>query len=295
MQTATRIGAASILVGGLVLALKTAAWWVTGSAALYSDALESVVNVAASAIALYALHVANRPADHDHPFGHAKAEFLAAAVEGALIVVAAASILQSAWHNFHAPHPLDAPLLGIALNLTATGVNFAWARVLVRAARTARSPALAADARHLLSDVATSVGIALGVALVLVTHRLWLDPVVAALTAIYVLWSGMRLLWMSAGGLMDQALDEPALAEIRGVIHEFGDGALEAHDLRTRQAGSRTFLEFHLVVPGSMSVARAHEICDCIEAAFRTRMAHMVVNIHVEPEHKAKHDDVVHI
>ncbi len=295
MQSATQIAAGSIVIGLAVLALKTAGWYLTGSAALYSDALESVVNVAASVIALYALHVADQPADRDHPFGHAKAEFVAAAVEGALIVGAAAAILQSAWLGFRHPHRLDAPLLGVSLNIAATAVNFAWAQVLIRVARRVRSPALAGDARHLLADVATSLGIAIGVALVVLTGRLWLDPAVAALTAIYVLWSGMRLIKSSVGGLMDEALDDRTLAEIQSIIGQAGTGALEAHDLRTRQAGRTTFLEFHLVVPGTMPVAAAHEICDRIEAAFASQMAHMVVNIHVEPEHKAKHADVVRI
>ncbi|MEJ0048775.1 MAG: cation diffusion facilitator family transporter [Rhodospirillales bacterium] len=138
MHSATRIASGSIVVGLVVLALKTAAWWVTGSAALYSDALETVVNVAASAMALYALRVASRPADHDHPFGHAKAEYLAAAVEGALIVAAAGSILQNAWHTWQHPHVLQSPLLGIGVNAVATLINFLWAQLLLRVSR--RSP-----------------------------------------------------------------------------------------------------------------------------------------------------------
>ncbi len=293
MQTATRIASASIAVGLAVLGLKAAAWWLTGSAAFYSDALETVVNVAASVIALYALHVAALPADREHPFGHAKAEFLAAALEGALILGAAASILAGAWQAYLHPHALQTPLLGLGLNGIATVLNFAWAQVLLRAAKTARSPALAADGRHLLADVATSVGVALGVGLVVVTGRLWLDAAVAAGTAIYVLYSGVRLITSSVGGLMDEAPDQATIDQIRAVISRNADGAIEAHDLRTRQAGRQSFLEFHLVVPGTMMVAEAHDICDRIEAAFRAEMAHLIVNIHVEPEHKAKHHGVV--
>ncbi len=278
MQTATQIAAGSIAVGIAVLALKGLAWWLTGSAALYSDALETVVNVAASVIALYALHVASQPADRDHPYGHAKAEFVAAAIEGALIVAAAASILQNAWHA-----------------LFATAINLGWAQLLLRVSKRVRSPALAGDARHLLADVVTSIGVAIGVSLVIVTGKLWLDPTVAALTAIYVLCSGVRLLKSSVGGLMDEALDDHTLADIQSIIREVGHGALEAHDLRTRQAGHTTFLQFHLVVPSDMHVAAAHEICDRIEAAFHDRMSHLVVNIHVEPEHKAKLTGVVRI
>jgi cation diffusion facilitator family transporter len=293
LQTTLKIAAGSIVLGLTVLALKGAAWWLTGSAALYSDALETVVNVAASVIALQALRVAGRPADRDHPFGHAKAEFLAAALEGALIVAAAASILQAAWHTWQHPHPLQTPWLGLALNAGATLLNFAWAQVLLRVAARNRSPALAADARHLLADVATAVGVAIGVALVIVTGKLWLDPAVAAATALYVLYSGLHLIRSSAGALMDEALDDGTLAQILDVIRRHGKGAIEAHDLRTRQAGQSTFLQFHLVVPGAMKVAEAHDICDRIEAAFRCDMPHMIVNIHVEPEHKAKHQGVI--
>ncbi len=293
MQTATRIAASSIAVGAAVLGLKGAAWWLTGSAALYSDALETVVNVAASVIALYALHVAGQPADREHPFGHAKAEFLAAALEGALILAAAASILAGAWHAWLRPHVLETPLLGLALNGVATLINFGWALVLLRTARTARSPALAGDARHLLADVVTSAGVAIGVGLVIWTGLLWLDSVVAAATAVYVLYSGVSLITTSVGGLMDEAPDQATIDQIRAVISANAEGAIEAHDLRTRQAGRQSFLEFHLVVPGTMPVAEAHEICDRIEAAFRIDMAHLIVNIHVEPEHKAKHHGVV--
>ncbi len=293
MQTATRIAAASIAVGLAVLGLKAAAWWLTGSAALYSDALETVVNVAASVIALYALHVANLPADREHPFGHAKAEFLAAAGEGALILGAAASILVGAWQAWLHPHQLATPLRGLALNGVATAINLGWAQLLIRTSHKVRSPALAADGRHLMADVATSAGVAIGVGLVVLTGRLWLDAAVAAATAVYVLWSGLRLITSSVGGLMDEAPDQATLDKIREVISANADGAIEAHDLRTRQAGRQSFLEFHLVVPGTMQVADAHEICDRIEAAFHTEMDHLIVNIHVEPEHKAKHHGVV--
>ncbi len=289
LPTQIKIAAGTIAIGVLVLGLKAAAWWLTGSAALYSDALETVVNVVASVIALQALRVAGRPADRDHPFGHAKAEFLAAGLEGALIVAAAGSILQSAWHAFLRPEALHTPLLGVAVSLGATAINFGWAQVLLRVAARVRSPALAGDARHLLADVATSIGIAAGVGLVVATGRLWLDPAVAALTAAYVLYSGLRLIRTSAGALMDEALDDTTLAQIQRIIRANAAGALEAHDLRTRHAGRSTFLEFHLVVPGDMPVMEAHDICDRIEGAFRRDMSHLIVSIHVEPEHKAKH------
>ena len=293
MREAERVAAGSILVGAVVLALKAAAWWRTGSAALYSDALETVVNVAASVIALVALHLAAKPADANHPYGHDKAEFFSAVVEGVLIVVAAASILQEAWQAWETPRTLDAPWPGIALNLGATVLNGAWAAVLLRAGKRYRSAALDADGRHLLSDVATSLGIVAGLAVAVLTGVRRLDAVLAAATALYVLWTGLRLMRDSVGGLMDQAPAAPVVERIRKLVGEHAEGAIEAHDLRTRHAGRVTFLEFHLVVPGDMRVAEAHAICDRIEAALRAEVEGMVVTIHVEPEAKAKHHGVV--
>jgi len=288
-----RIAAASIGVGLVVLALKTAAWWITGSAALYSDALETVVNVAASAIALAALRFASMPADENHPYGHDKAEFVAAVVEGVLIVVASVSILQHAWQSWQHPHPIAAPAWGIGLSLVASSINAGWAWVLFGAARHARSPALRGDARHLVSDVVTALGIVAGVGLVLATGLLRLDAVVGAATAGYVLWSGVHLITQSMGGLMDMAPDDDTVARIERVLRAQGGGAIEAHDIRARQAGRATFVQFHLVVPGEMRVDEAHEICDRLEEALRRDMEHLVVNIHVEPEHKAKGVGVV--
>lgn len=293
MKSATSIARWSVLVGVVVLTAKVAAWRLTGSAALFSDAAETVVNVAASLVALWALHVAERPADREHPFGHAKAEFLAAGAEGALIVLAAISILREAWIAWQHPHPMDAPLLGLGVNAGATALNLAWALVLRWASRKWRSPALAGDARHLESDVLTSAGVAIGVGLVIWTGAMWLDAAVAAATALSVLYMGLRLIRSSAAALMDEAPDESTMDRIRAIVRENATGALEAHDLRTRHAGRHTFLDFHLVVPGEMKVAAAHEICDRIEAAFRAEMDHLTVSIHVEPENKAKHHGVV--
>ncbi len=283
-----QIAGASIGVGLLVLALKAAAWWVTGSAAFYSDALETVVNVAASGMAFGALGFASKPADLNHPYGHDKAEFLAAVVEGVLIVVAAVSILSHAWTTWQHPHNLRAPALGVGFSLAATAVNGSWALVLFGAARRARSPALRGDAKHLVGDVVTSIGIVLGVALVLATGVLRLDPLVAAGTAAYVLWTGVHLIGESVGGLMDMAPADGTVERINAVLRANGNGAIEAHDIRARQAGRLTFVQFHLVVPGAMSVMAAHDICDRLETALKADMDHLVVNIHVEPETKSK-------
>jgi cation diffusion facilitator family transporter len=290
---ARSLAATGILVGLLVLGLKAGAWWITGSAALYSDALESIVNVVGAVVAFWTLTIAARPADHDHPFGHDKAEFFSAVVEALLIILAAGSILYHVWQDLNFGHTLTAPLSGMGINLVATIFNGVWSAVLFRQGRRLRSPALLGDARHLASDVVTSGGILLGLCLVLATGILWLDSALAAATAVYILWSGVGMLRSSVSGLMDAASDAETLARIRTLVSTHADGALEAHDLRTRQAGRLTFLQFHLVVPGNMSVDEAHDICDRIEEALRVEVEGLVVTIHVEPERKAKHTGVV--
>jgi cation diffusion facilitator family transporter len=293
VNRAERIAACSIGVGCLVLALKTAAWWVTGSVALYSDALESIVNVAASAVALWALHIAAKPADSEHPYGHDKAEFFAAVFEGALIVVAAISILQRAWGSWLHPEPIGMPGQGIAANAAATVINAVWGVLLLRNGRRLRSPALMADGRHIMADVVTSVAIVAGVVATVLSGLLILDPLIAAAAACHVLWSGAGMIRESIGGLMDAAPAAEIVERIRAVVGETAEGAIEAHDLRTRHAGRLTFLEFHLVVPGSMQVAEAHAICDRIEAALKAEIDGLIITIHVEPEGKAKHRGVL--
>ncbi len=293
MDRAIRIAGWTIAIGLLVWGLKGAAWWVTGSAALYSDALESVVNVAASVIALVALRMAAKPADANHPYGHDKAEFFAAVIEGALIVIASASILEHAWSTWRNPPPLDQPWAGIGLNAIATVINGGWAAFLLRSGQRYRSAALTADARHLKADVVSSIGVMAGLVLAVQTGLQWIDPAIAVCVALHVMWSGLRVLQDSVGGLMDAAPAEVIMERIRALVGQHADGAIEAHDLRTRHAGRLTYLEFHLVVPGEMRVAAAHEICDRIESALKAEVEGLVVTIHVEPEVKAKHQGVL--
>jgi cation diffusion facilitator family transporter len=292
MTSGERFALGTIAIGCLVLGLKGAAWWLTGSAALYSDALESTVNVAAGLIALFALHFAAIPADANHPYGHDKAEFFAAVIEGVLITVAALLIFEQAWTAWLNPRILEAPLQGIGLNAVATVLNAIWSAVLIAAGRRLRSPALSADGRHLVADVVTSVGITAGVFLAVFTGRMILDPLLAAATGVYVLWSGIRMISASVSGLMDEAPEPAVVNRIRELVANSAAGAIEAHDLRTRHAGRLTFLEFHLVVPGSMTVAAAHQICDRIEDALKAEMSHLMITIHVEPEEKAKQGGV---
>jgi len=293
MTRGERLALGSIGIGCLVLAIKAAAWWLTRSAAIYSDAIESTVNVAAAIVSLVAIHLAAKPADANHPYGHDKAEFFAAVVEGAMIVAAALTIFQHAWTTYWDPAPVQMPAPGLALNGVATAINAGWAVLLIRTGRRARSPALLADGRHLLADVVTSVGVIAGVGLAVLTGYLVLDPLLAALTGVHVLWSGASMISASVGGLMDAAPSPEIVERIRRLVATHAEGAIEAHDLRTRHAGRLTFLEFHLVVPGRMTVAEAHEICDRVEAALKAEMDQLMITIHVEPEGKAKHQGVL--
>ncbi|MBT0779894.1 MULTISPECIES: cation diffusion facilitator family transporter [Paracoccus] len=293
MSATEKIAFGSILVGLVVLALKALAWWLTGSVALLSDALESTVNVATAVAALIAIRVAAKPADRGHPYGHHKAEFFSAVLEGVMIIVAALLILREAWHGFQNPRMLDAPLEGLLVNGLASVLNALWCWVLISRGGRLKSPALVADGRHLLSDVISSVGVVAGVTLAVLTGWAVLDPALAALVALNILWSGWKVMASSLSGLMDEAVSEDTLAEIRATISDTAIGAIEAHDLRTRHAGPRTFIDFHLVVDGQTTVDAAHDICDRIEQALKRKLPGAFITIHVEPEHKAKHSGVV--
>jgi cation diffusion facilitator family transporter len=283
----------SIAVGIAVLALKYLAYHLTGSVALLSDAIESIVNVVTAVAALVAIRFAAQPADKEHPYGHHKAEYVSAVIEGVLIVIAALAILREAWAAYQSPRLLEAPWLGLAVNGIATAINSVWCTVLIRQGRKHKSAALVADGRHLWTDVVSSIGVFAGVALAAYTGIAFLDPLLAAFVALNILWAGWRLMKESAGGLLDEALPEETLVRIRAAISENADGAIEAHDLRTRRAGPMTFVEFHLVVKGSMSVTEAHDICDQLERAIKKIVDDALISIHVEPDDKAKHSGIV--
>jgi cation diffusion facilitator family transporter len=287
-QKVAALAAWSIVIAFVVLALKAFAWWITGSVALYSDALESIVNVIASGAALYAIRISHRPADQDHPFGHHKAEYFSAVLEGVLIVVAALLILAEVWRAWHAPITLDQPWMGLAVNGFASAINGIWALMLIRAGRSKRSPALVADGRHIMTDVVTSVGVIVGLVGAIVTGWTILDPLLAIIVAINILWQGWRVIGSSVGGLMDMAVDKDETMRIRDIISTNCKGALEVHDLKTRIAGRATFIEFHLVVDADMSVGESHVICDRIEDALKTEIPSVRVTIHVEPDDEAK-------
>lgn len=287
-----RIATATIGVALLVLGIKYYAYHVTGSVALYSDALESIVNVVAGIIAFWAVSVSFTPADSDHPFGHTKAEYFSAVVEGALIIVAALLILREAWNAFESPRTLEAPMVGIAINGVATVINLVWAQFLIRAGRARRSPALAADGRHIMADVVTSIGVLAGLGVASVTGWALLDPIMAALVAVNILREGWHVVTASLSGLMDQAMEPADEEQVRSLISVHGEGALEVHDLKTRIAGRALFIEFHMVVPEAMTVGDAHEICDRIEDALQDKFDNAHVQIHVEPEGEIKQTGV---
>jgi cation diffusion facilitator family transporter len=291
MHLSLKIAASSLAVSLAVLAIKYGAYLLTGSVALYSDALESIINVVTAAAAIVAIRSAARPADAEHPYGHHKAEYLSAVVVGAMILVAAVAILREAYGAVLAPKPIDAPWIGLAVNTVATVINFAWSGVLIRQGRRHRSAALVADGKHLFVDVVTSLGVLVGVVLVVLTRIDVLDAAIAALVALHVLRSGWGVIRDSTSGLLDESAPPEELTRIREVISLNTGDATKTHDLRTRHAGRTTFIEFHLVVPGSMSVERSHEICDRLEAALQREGA--VVMIHVEPDHEATQAQVV--
>lgn len=283
----------SLAVGVLVMALKLIAAWWTGSIALYSDALESVVNVATAGVALGAVRLAARPADATLPYGYYKAEYFSAVIIGVVIAVAALLIFREAWIGFTTPHDLSANAWAIMISVLATVINAGWAYLLIQTGRRERSLALVADGRHLFTDVLSTLGVLLGIGLVFVTGYRQLDALLAAAVGVTILWSGWLLIRQSVIGLMDVAVDPKHLQQIRDIISSSAEGAIEAHDIRTRQAGRVTFIDFHLVVPGSMSVESAHDICDRIEAKLRDAVEDAQITIHVEPENKAKHSGIV--
>ena len=278
----------SIIVACVVLALKLAAWYITGSVALYSDALESIVNVIASAAAYWAIQVSYKPADQDHPFGHHKAEYFSAVLEGVLIVVAALLILNEVWRSWQTPTPIEQPWEGLGINGVATVINAFWAWTLIRTGRAAKSPALVADGKHIMTDVVTSVGVFGGLVGAILTGWQILDPALAVIVALNILWQGWHVIGSSMNGLMDRAVDTMEHMHIRDIISANCKGAMEVHDLKTRIAGRATFIEFHLVVDADMTVGASHVICDRIEDALKAEIPSVRVTIHVEPDDEAK-------
>jgi cation diffusion facilitator family transporter len=284
MRAVRRMAYLSIATSVGTIVLKFGAYFLTGSVSLWSDALESLVNLAAGLVALGALMVAEQPADDRHHYGHDKAEYFSSGVEGALILVAAVSIIWSAAHRLIEPEPLARLGPGIVVAFLAGALNFTTARIMLKVARQHDSITIEADAKHLLTDVWTSVGIIGGLAVVIAMPQ-WsvLDPLMAMAVGVHIIVTGVGLLRRSADGLMDAALPPNEVREAEALIGAELPVGGSFHALRTRKAGSRRFLEFHLLVPGTMSVLESHTVCDRIEAALVAHLAKAHVTIHVEP------------
>jgi cation diffusion facilitator family transporter len=293
MESLERFAWLSVAAAIATITLKTLAWWVTGSVGLLSDALESLVNLAAALLALSMLRVAASPPDAGHPYGHSKAEYFSAGIEGALIVLAAAAILFAAIPRLIQPRALDAPVLGLGISFIAALINLGAALVLIRAGRRHRSITLEADGQHLMSDVWTSAAVIAGVALVYVTGWLRLDPLVALAVAAYVVWVGIGLVRRSVAGLMDAAIGGEEQGEVTRIFAEYTRRyAVKFHAFRTRQAGARRFISFHLLVPDEWSVARAHRLSEEIEERIRSLVPNSGVFVHIEPiSDPASYDD----
>ncbi|WP_028063999.1 cation diffusion facilitator family transporter [Solirubrobacter soli] len=273
----------SIAAAVATITLKTVAWALTGSVGLLSDAAESVVNLVAAIVAMLALRWAMKPADEEHAYGHAKAEYFAAGVEGALIVVAALTIAATAIPRLLDPQPLDSVGLGVAISTVASVINLGVGYLLLTTGRRERSIVLEADGRHLLTDVWTSAGVLVGVVAVAVTGWDVLDPLIALAVAANIVITGSGLVRRSVGGLMDRALDAPEQAKIAAALERFESDDVRFHALRTRQAGSRAFVSLHVLVPGSWTVQHGHDVVEEVEAEVRHQLPHATVFTHLEP------------
>ena len=274
----------SVAASVVTIVLKAGAWWLTGSVGLLSDAAESLVNLVAAIVALIAITIAERPADDDHQFGHSKAEYFSAGVEGAMIFIAAGSIIVLAVERLLNPQELEQLGVGLLVSIVASVLNGIVGTMLIRAGRKNRSVTLTADGKHLLTDVITSIGVVVGVGLVWLTGWAALDPIVAIGVGINILFVGGGLVRKSAMGLMDATLSEEDNATIETVLDSYRrSGEVDFHELRTRESGMRRFVEFHVLVPGSWSVERAHDLVEKVETEIRDKLPDSHIASHMEP------------
>lgn len=282
----------SIAAAVATIVLKTVAWRVTDSVGLLSDAAESVVNLVAAFAVLIALRVAARPADKNHHFGHSKAEYFSAAIEGQMIFVAALVIIWTAVERFLNPRPLEDVGIGLGISVVASLINGGVAFVLLRAGRNYRSLTLTADGKHLLTDVWTSVGVLVGVVLVALTGVERLDPIIAFLVGLNIVWTGWRLIHQSVEGLMDIAMTKEDNAALAAILSRFVTNEVHFHALRTRESGRHMFAEVHVLVPGRWSVQQGHDLVEEIEAAVHEQFADVMLTCHLEPsEDPRAYDD----
>ena len=273
----------SILAALVTIGLKYGAYLITGSVGLLSDALESLVNLVAATAALIILHIAEKPPDEEHAYGHSKAEYFSSGFEGALILVAAFSIGWAAIDRLISPQPLERVGVGLIISAIASIINLGVSLVLMRAGKQYNSIVLEADARHLQTDVWTSVGVILGVGAVAITGWMRLDPIIALIIAANIIWSGVKLIGRSALGLIDTALPKAEQDIVLNELNQIQEEGVQIHALRTRQAGSRRFVSFHVLVPGSWTVQRGHHLLEELENGIRTKLPNTTVFTHIEP------------
>jgi cation diffusion facilitator family transporter len=284
----TRYAWLSILAALITIGLKTAAYLLTGSVGLLSDALESFINLVGAVMMMAMLTIAAHPPDETHTYGHDKAEYFASGVEGVLIIIAAINIGQAAWERLLNPKPVEQVALGLAVSVVASLVNLGVARILIRAARQHNSIALEADGHHLMVDVWTSVGVIIGVAAAALTGWIRLDPFVALAVALNIIWTGWKLLKRTVAGLMDTALPPAEQEEIKAVLAAYEPEGLQFHALRTRQAAGRRFVSMHILAPGSWSIQQGHQLLERLERDLRQLWPMMTVFTHLEPLEDAR-------
>jgi len=278
----TRFAWLSIGAALLTMAIKAAAYLLTGSVGLLSDAVESIVNLVGAVIALTMLTIASRPPDEEHSYGHSKAEYFSSGIEGTLILIAALTIAGTGIQRLISPKPIEQVGLGLAVSAVAAVVNLIVGLILLRAGKRSHSVTLEANAQHLLTDVWTSVGVVVGVGAVALTGWNRLDPVVAILVAFNIIWSGIKIVRKSALGLMDTGLPPEGQTLIRSVLDKYQQTGIEFHALRTRQAGTRAFVSFHVLVPGVWTVQRGHDLVEQIELDLRQTLPNITIITHLE-------------
>lgn len=289
--TPQRLLRASVVVAIITIVLKTGAWYITDSVGLLSDAMESFVNLASAIFGLAMVTIAQRPADEDHPYGHHKAEYFSSGFEGALIIGAAAAIIWAAGHRIFDPQPLQQIGWGLALSVVSSALNGLLAWVMFRSAREHRSIALEADAKHLVTDVWTSVGVVVGLGAVAMTGWLWLDALVAIGVALNILWEGFRLMWRSSQGLMDEAVEPEVLGRIQKALAGFEHATIRFDHLSTRRAGQRLFVDLHMHMPPSWSLGRAAALRTSVEQALMSAVPGLRASIQLLPSDVEPHFD----
>ncbi|MGD7008681.1 cation diffusion facilitator family transporter [Metabacillus sp. 84] len=285
-MNAPKIAFLSVISNSFIVLLKIAVGIVTGSVAVLSEAIHSSLDLLASLIAFFSVRLSNRPADKEHPYGHGKVENVSGTIETLLIFVAGIWIIYECVHKLLHPEPVHLPLLGIGVMVLGAAINLVVSRVVGNIAKKTNSVAMKSNALHLLTDVYTSLGVAVSLLLVSLTDWYFLDPLIGIVLAIYIMTEAFKLMRESFPPLLDARLSAEDEQQVIRIVNSYSDQYIEFHDFRTRQAGPENYVDFHLVVPSGMSIESAHELCDRIEADIHSQFEKMEVLIHLEPEHE---------